>query len=55
MASGSVNAMTKAGNKLKRESSKAQALANLPTEIGKKAGLFGKLQPGVARKRINAT
>ena len=26
-----------------------------PTEIGKKAGLFAKLQPGRARKRINAT
>ena len=25
------------------------------TEIGKKAGLFAKLQPGRARKRINAT
>ena len=25
------------------------------TEIGKKAWLFGKLQPGGARKRINAT
>ena len=27
----------------------------LHTEIGKKAGLFAKLQPGRARKRINAT
>ena len=27
----------------------------LTTEIGKKAGLFAKLQPGRARKRINAT
>ena len=27
----------------------------LPTEIGKKVGLFAKLQPGRARKRINAT
>ena len=25
------------------------------TEIGKKAGLLAKLQPGTARKRINAT
>ena len=25
------------------------------TEIGKKAWLFAKLQPGTARKRINAT
>ena len=25
------------------------------TEIGKKAGLFAKLEPGRARKRINAT
>ena len=25
------------------------------TEIGKKAGLFAKLQPGRARKKINAT
>ena len=25
------------------------------TEIGKKVGLFAKLQPGRARKRINAT
>ena len=25
------------------------------TEIGKKAGLFAKLQPDTARKRINAT
>ena len=25
------------------------------TEIGKKTGLFAKLQPGRARKRINAT
>ena len=25
------------------------------TEIGKQAGLFAKLQPGRARKRINAT
>ena len=27
----------------------------LCTEIGKKAWLFAKLQPGKARKRINAT
>ena len=37
---------------------KAQAFSvNLTpsTEIGKKAWLFAKLQPGRARKRINAT
>ena len=29
--------------------------AEASTEVGKKAGLFAKLQPGRARKRINAT
>ena len=31
------------------------ALTSVCTEIGKKALLFAKLQPGRARKRINAT
>ena len=30
-------------------------LSSYCTEIGKKAGVFVKLQPGRARKRINAT
>ena len=34
---------------------KHDLLENESTDIGKKAGLFAKLQPGRARKRINAT
>ena len=30
-------------------------MITIHTEIGKKAWLFAKLQPGRARKRINAT
>ena len=38
-----------------REASGSDVLKVKCTEIGKKAWLFAKLQPGRARKRINAT
>ena len=34
---------------------KVNVMLVINTEIGKKAWLFAKLQPGRARKRINAT